>query len=248
MEPNRAASAFDGLLAVRESLGFIPDDLAGRFATFCAANMLRSYSQLFQDLLVAFLLRGKRDGFFVEFGATNGIDLSNTLILERDFQWRGILAEPARGWHSALKSNRRATIDTRLVWSTSGERLEFKETDARELSTLSTFVGRDFNRSGRSSGVTYSVETVSLNGLLAEHCAPEQIDYLSIDTEGSECAILEAFDLLKYNVSIVTVEHNFCEPDRQRIYSRLARSGFVRILESFSKFDDWYVKPHLIGG
>ena len=91
---------------------------------FCAANMMRSQSQLFQDLFVVFFLQGKRNGFFVEFGATDGRGLSNTFILERDFQWNGILAEPARCWHAALKSARRAAIDTRCVWSESGQTLE----------------------------------------------------------------------------------------------------------------------------
>jgi FkbM family methyltransferase len=241
------AAAFDQLLNLRQSVGLNPNDLAARFVAFCAANMLRSRAQLFQDLLVLFFSAGKRNGFFVEFGATDGADLSNSLILERDFQWSGILAEPARGWHSALKSSRKAKIDTRLVWSTSGDTLEFKETEARELSTLSTLVERDFNRGGRTRGDTYPVETISLNDLLAQHQAPRQIDYLSIDTEGSEWPILQAFDLSKYDVKIVTIEHNFCEPDRQKICDHLTQHGFVRLFESFSKFDDWYIQRSIVG-
>ena len=42
---------------------------------------------MFQDLFVLFTLRGKRGGFFVEFGATNGIELSNTCMLEKHFGW-----------------------------------------------------------------------------------------------------------------------------------------------------------------
>ena len=120
--------------------------------------MMRSQSQLFQDLFVVFFLQGKRNGFFVEFGATDGRGLSNTFILERDFQWNGILAEPARCWHAALKSARRAAIDTRCVWSESGQTLEFKETDLKELSTLTNLADRDFNREDRTKGTTYPVQ------------------------------------------------------------------------------------------
>jgi FkbM family methyltransferase len=239
--------ALDSLLALRQYAASNANDATARFATICAANLMRSRSQLFQDLFVVFFTQGKRNAFFVEFGATNGIDLSNTLVLERDFRWNGILAEPARGWHSALKSNRRASIDTRCVWSETGATLEFKETEFRELSTLSTLADRDFNRTGRANGVTYPVDTVSLNDLLRQHNSPRDIDYLSIDTEGSELAILQAFDFSHYNISIITVEHNFCEPDRQQINKLLTENGFIRVFEIFSRYDDWYVKKNLVG-
>ena len=54
-----------------------------------------SKSQLWQDLFVLSELDFKRKVFFVEFGATNSIDLSNTYLLETDFEWVGILVEPA---------------------------------------------------------------------------------------------------------------------------------------------------------
>jgi hypothetical protein len=90
------ATAFDHLLAVRQFLGDVgPSELSARFLAFCTTNLLRSPAQLLQDLLVVFLLGGKRNGFFVEVGAANRIDFSNSFILERDFGWHGILVEPA---------------------------------------------------------------------------------------------------------------------------------------------------------
>jgi hypothetical protein len=92
-------ACFDLLVGIRDSIGLYanknPNDLGGSFASFCANNFMNSKAQLFQDLLVIFCLKGKRDGFFVEFGATNGRDLSNTFMLERYFGWKGLLAEPA---------------------------------------------------------------------------------------------------------------------------------------------------------
>src|SRR5436189_1252600 len=64
------------------------------FLSYAATNAHRSHAQLFQDLFVLETVKEKRDGFFVEFGATNGVDLSNTALLERDYGWKGILAEP----------------------------------------------------------------------------------------------------------------------------------------------------------
>ena len=224
-----------------------PSDMAGAFVQFVAATFMRSQSQLFQDLLVLFLLKGKPNGYFVEFGATDGVLLSNTIALERNLNWKGMLAEPARGWHTALKSNRKAAIDLRCVWSKTGEQLDFKETADAELSTLTQLVDADFNKGARVHGTSYNVETVSLNDLLKTHQAPREIDYMSIDTEGSELPILEAFDFARYDVKVMTVEHNFVEPARGKMHELLTRNGFVRVFEPLSQFDDWYVKRALVG-
>jgi FkbM family methyltransferase len=249
--PYPVIACFDGLLGIRDAIRRYvkenPADPGGHFTNYCAINCMNSNAQLFQDLLVIFLLKGKRNGSFVEFGATNGRDLSNTFALEEHFGWKGILAEPAKCWHSALKANRKAAIDTRLVWSQTGAQLEFKETEIAELSTLNNLVDKDSNKARRVKGTTYSVETVSLNDLLKTHNAPREIDYVSIDTEGSELAILQAFDFADFDIKIMTVEHNFVEPNRQEVFKLLSGKGFMRLFESLSKFDDWYVKRSLIG-
>jgi FkbM family methyltransferase len=241
-----ALAAFEGLLALRDYLARKPQDSAAIFARFCGENIGVSQSQLFQDMLVVLLLQGKRNGYFVEFGATDGISLSNSHVLESRLQWKGILAEPARIWHERLKLNRAAAIDKRCVWNKSGETLTFFEATVAELSTVADYRDRDFNKEGRVAGKSYDVETVSLNDLLESHHAPTEIDYMSVDTEGSEFLILDAFDFQKYQVKIITVEHNFCEPDRRQLFDLLTGKGFVRILDAFSKFDDWYVQKAVL--
>ena len=63
---------------------------------------------------------------------------------------------------------------------------------------------------------------------------------MSIDTEGSEFEILNALDFNSYDISIITVEHNFT-PKREKINSLLISKGFKQVSNEFSKFDDWYV-------
>ena len=199
-------------------------------------------AQLGQDLFVLLATSFKRDGFFVEFGAANGVDLSNTFLLERSFGWKGIVAEPAKGWHAALRQNRECAVDTRCVWAASGETIEFAETSEPEYSTVRNLVGvEDGNEAFRAAATVYDVATVSLNDLLSEHSAPSRIDYLSIDTEGSEYEILQAFDFTSRDVRVITVEHNFDRVRRARVYDLLAGHGFRRVLEDTSLWDDWYV-------
>jgi FkbM family methyltransferase len=197
----------------------------------------QSKSQLTQDLFVLSCLDFKRDGYFVEFGATNGIDLSNTWLLEKEFGWNGILAEPSKNWHQDLLGNRSSNIELKAVYNKSNEKLSFLEASYPELSTLSSFRNIDsHNRKGR----TYEVETISLIDLLAKYDAPQVIDYLSIDTEGSELDILSNFDFEYYKFKVITVEHNFTE-QREKINQLLASKGNKQVLKEISGFDDWYV-------
>jgi len=200
----------------------------------------KSKSQLGQDMFVLSELGFKKDGYFVEFGATNGVDLSNTYLLEKDLGWTGILAEPAKVWAEALTKNRKCHIDYDCVWSTSGEVLEFNEVNAAELSTISTFSGVDEHATTRTSGTKYLVTTISLLDLLKKYNAPKEIDYLSIDTEGSEFDILNAFDFDAYKFKVITCEHNFT-PMRVKIYELLTSKGYTRKHTEYSRFDDWYV-------
>lgn len=199
-----------------------------------------SKSQLGQDLFVLCESFFKKDGFFIEFGATDGVFLSNTYLLEKQFGWRGILVEPARVWHKDLTDNRNVVIDKNCVWSKSGEEIMFKETNDATLSTIAGYGQSDNHSKKRDTTKEYFVQTISLTDLLKKHKAPSTIDYLSIDTEGSEFDILSNFDFTKYKIKILSVEHNYTE-QRNKLYVLLTQKGFVRVLEEYSLFDDWYI-------
>lgn len=209
-----------------------------------ADRSMTSQSQLYQDLFVLFITGAKREGYFVEFGATDGISLSNTYLLETKFNWKGILSEPAKKWHKRLRVNRHCVIDERCVWSVSGEKIEFIEAKRGEFSSIKSFIGSDMHMAARQGGISYNVETVSLKDLLDFHGAPETIDYLSMDTEGSEFEILNSFDFNSYDIKLISCEHNYT-PARDKIYNIMVRNGYRRIYEELSLHDDWYVKDSL---
>ena len=195
-----------------------------------------SQAQLHQDLVAGMVAGFKNSGFFVEFGATDGKTLSNTFMLEKELGWSGVLAEPGREWHDELRSNRDSQLVKKAVWSKTGEELDFVEDG--ELSTLTRFRSIDKNL---RKGLVYMVNTISLLDLLVENDAPREIDFLSIDTEGSEFAILEAFDFSKYTFNFICVEHNFT-PQENRIEELLASNGYQRVLADVSGWDAWFVR------
>jgi FkbM family methyltransferase len=208
----------------------------------CAAKLLPylpyTHSQAGQELFVLSQIGPKQGGYFVEFGATDGLNISNSYFFESRLGWNGIVAEPARMWHRDLVRNRRCNIEKRCVWSATGAELQFL--DVAELSTIAGFEASDFHAKDRLKNESYLVKTISLNDLLAVHEAPKHIDYLSIDTEGTEFAILNAFDFGKHSFGVITCEHNRT-PQREDIYRLLTANGYKRIMEEASDVDDWYV-------
>lgn len=212
-----------------------------------------STSQYAQDLFVISELERKDlPKYFIEFGATNGISWSNTYILEKYFGWNGILSEPARTWESELRKNRDCIIDTRCVYESSLNMVEFSETlnpnsefsvSSPELSTITRFTNnKDWASNIRkNNSIKYLVETVSLNDLLFQHNAPYNIGYLSIDTEGSELEILRNFDFTKHKIEIISIEHNHNKTNRNEIFELLVKNGYTRKFDNIFGADDIYV-------
>jgi len=202
----------------------------------------RSKSQLRQDIFVLVETKKKREGYFVEIGASNGIDLSNTWLLEAEFDWTGILVEAGRVWEKQLRANRpNVSIETLCVWKDSYSKLTFNEVEIPESSTIESLTNKAGHANGTLSGKKYEIQTISLYDLLKKYQAPKRIDYLSIDTEGSEYEILKSFNFNEYHIGIISVEHNYT-PQRELIFALLNDRGYVRKHERVSAWDDWYVK------
>ena len=97
-------------------------------------------------------------------------------------------------------------------------------------------------RHGRSSWLLmYRIRltTISLDDFLKKYDAPRTIDYMSVDTEGSEYDILSVFPFEDWDIRLLTVEHNYT-PARENICALLESHGYVR---TEMQFDDWYAKP-----
>jgi hypothetical protein len=121
-----------------------------------------------------------------------------------------VRTEPSRRWHSPLRANRRCSIEGRCTWSRSGDRLRFAECSEREYSPLAEFVDSDAHAPllQWTAQYDYEVEAVSLTDMPQSHGTPSMIDYLSIDTAGSEPEILSAHDFNRFRFRTITVEHN----------------------------------------
>ena len=209
-------------------------------------------SQLYQDMFASFIVGDKFDKTFLEFGATDGIELSNTYMLENFEGWRGVLSEPSLQWHEALKKNRKnSKIITKCIWSQSGKNLDFFMSDVGILSTIKDFIESDKNSmpgntlDRKKAGKLISVETISLNDVIKEYFSNISPSYISIDTEGSEYEILKSFNLDIYRPKVFTIEHNFT--DLQMKFDDLMKlNNYKRIFRELTAFDAWYVSEETL--
>ena len=163
--------------------------------------------------------------------------------LER-YGWKGIISEPSSVWHNKIKK-RKCIISKKAVFSQSGLKLKFEEVKKYpELSGLKENLDKDNNHHLRNEANTVEVETISLNDLIGQNTSNKNIDYISIDTEGSEYEILKNFDFKKHNIEIFTVEHNFVEKKRKAIFDLLSSNNYLRVFTNISQWDDWYIKKN----
>ena len=221
------------------------------FYSFLITNRSLSKSQLFQDLFVLFYFKEKKNGTFLDFGATNGIEKSNSFMLENDFGWSGVLAEPSPQWHDELVNNRpEAKIIKDAIYSETGKELDFFVSDAGELSTLEEFKNSDASsmpgnaKVRNKNGYLHKVRTISLNDVFIKFFNGLPIDYMSVDSEGSELMILENFDFKRFGPAVVTVEHNSSEYDNsneKKLDALFQNNNYKRIFREQTQFDAWYV-------
>ncbi|MFI8519934.1 FkbM family methyltransferase [Streptomyces sp. NPDC085481] len=202
-------------------------------------------SQYGQDLFVVRALNGLRGGFFLDSGASDGVDASNTHLLETSYDWSGICVEPNPRFFTELVRNRRCHSVNCCLYDRAGE-VDFVEAGTvggildeyhpvlldcarRLLGTVPDRPPPTVRRPART-----------IRSVLREFGAPSVLDYWSLDTEGSELALLRSFPFDEYDVRVLTVEHNWL-PARSAVRDFLEGQGYLWAGELGC--DDCFVRP-----
>lgn len=206
----------------------------------------KSYSQYEQDLSVIRFYKMKKNGFYLDIGAFDGVNLSNTYLLEQEYDWKGICVEPLPSKYEELLKNRPNSICVNnACYSQSHLTVPFSIANNFEmLSGISHCIDSFHVDEVNVNKTEILVKTMTLNDILDEHGAPRFIEYLSLDTEGSEFEILKAVDFSKYTFGIIHVEHNYVEKNRSQIQQLLLANNYKYIRENH--YDDCYMHNSLI--
>lgn len=217
---------------------------AARVETTVAPNLVainlqrRSSSRLGQDIWALERLRYKRGGYFVDVGAMDGMLASNTLMLERDFGWTGLCAEPNPDFFRQLRQNRKCKVLDACIGSRTGDDVAFILADENSgIAGQAETADSGFRfRSLEAAGKVVPVNTQSLNDFLTSNAAPREIDFLSLDTGGNEFEILSTFPFPSWRVRLVAVGNNSAL-QTETIRELLFDNGYV---QSDSQWDGWY--------
>lgn len=154
------------------------------------------------------------NGFFVDIGAADGFTASNTFLLEKFYNWAGICIDPNPVFLQSLYNCRNSCVSNLCAYSETGIILPFQfYDDTAGFYGWNLRAGLKYHLSEIDEKIMKSfreinVLTVSLNDLLLLYQAPFEINYISLDTEGSEYEILKTFDFSKYDVRCLTIEYS----------------------------------------
>ena len=206
---------------------------------------LKSYSQYNQDLEVINYYKMKKNGYYVDIGAFDGVNLSNTYLLEKQYDWKGICIEPLRHRYEELVKNRPNSVCiNKACYSLTNLMISFSIANNFDmLSGISDCIDSFHVVEVNANKTVIRVKTIKLNDVLQQNNAPSFIEYLSLDTEGSEYEILKAFNFSKYTFGIIHVEHNYVEKNRMLIRELLLSNNYRYVKENY--YDDFYMHNSL---
>jgi len=189
-------------------------------------------SQIGQDQWVCERFNYKRNGYFIEIGAADGIRISNTYYLEKTLEWTGICVEASTELFNQLINNRNCVCINKAIYN-KNEIIKFHESDC--------------DGSIRADG-ELTIEAITIKKLIEENNVPKIIDYISLDVEGAEYDILTKFPFEEYEVILWTIEHNSHLDEgelKAKIRGIMTNNGYAIVPESISgrilKFEDWYI-------
>lgn len=197
-------------------------------------------SQFGQDIWIINKYQFKKNGYYIDIGANNGKQLSNTYLLDTEYEWNGVCIDPilhnmgerSCDQYKGLVSNKIEEVD--FIFSTD---------PGGALSGISgkntAYVNSPFVLNGRPG----KLKTEITQNVFNKFKVPRYVDYLSLDVEGSEMMVLEGIDFDKHRFGIISIEHNHQQTMKENIARFLIPKGYQ--YETTLGVDDIYTLKEL---
>lgn len=208
---------------------------------------MKYFSQDGQDRFVADLLNHKKNGVFIDIGAFDGIDFSNSYFFEKGLSWSGICIEPNITIFKKLQTNRNCICLNCCVGEATGVNQFLSVTGYAVMLSglLSMFDRRHLERIDEAIKVhggtkeILDIPVLPLETILENHKI-EIVDYCNIDVEGGELGVLKSINFSKVKIKLFSIENNYGEKEVQQFlklhgYRLIAKLGADEFYELNSK-------------
>ena len=193
-----------------------------------------------------------KNGFFVECGANDGISQSNTLLLEKNLEWTGLLVEPNKLKFDMCFSNRNNSIveNYALVSSSYNKSYisgNFNETHEGESLMAMVIEDGDWQSSNvvkskqikQESRQIVQVPVTTLDNLFTKHNI-NKIDFFSLDVEGYEISVLNGMDFKIYRPTYFLIETSNDVEIQNKIREYMHQKNY-RFIKPLSGNDDLFI-------
>jgi FkbM family methyltransferase len=189
-----------------------------------------SFSQHGEDIFFQDRFGKKRDGFYVDIGASHPFRISNSFLLYKN-GWRGVTVEPIPLLHR-LHSRWRPqdTLVQKAIGPAPGT-LRFYEMLPSVLSTLDRITAAAYVLEEKAQLLrSYEIDVITLGQLFAEFVRNRIVDLLSIDIEGLDAEVITTLDFNTVRPKVICIEANHTEY-RNKILTYLEQHKYQQIAE-----------------
>ena len=206
----------------------------GFFAIFVPPK--KSYSQKGEDLIVHCFFNKRRYGYYLDIGSFHPTWISNTQLLHKN-GWQGTVVDVDQYKLNLFKLLRRSkvqTIKAAVIPQNNNENLLniykfFSKRGWSDVDTLDLKTAEKLKNSGRGDYVIEKVAAIDINSLLNKL---PKINFLNIDIEGLDTAVVNAIDFDKFKIDVILFEDNYCYGGEQKLIKKLREKGYFHLFTS----------------
>ncbi len=186
-----------------------------------------SFSQVKQDLFVINCLKFKKDGFFIEIGGNDPIICSNTYLLEKDYNYKGIIVEMDSSYLSLYEEHRKNSIP--II------------NDATKINYLKKF--NDLN-------VPKNIDYLSFDLDIDNNSTLETLQLFDLQIFMNYKFAVITFEHDIYRKDWTPILNYNSNNTRNKSREIFEKYGYIRVFSDVSHnnnpFEDWYIHPDLI--
>jgi FkbM family methyltransferase len=204
-----------------------------KFFDFCVSEikyrlinnfLLGSYSQGKEDLVIEKILKKKPKGIYVDVGANDPNHFNNT---KRFYEkgWQGINIEPNENYFAKLKNVRRRDTNLNFGIGNTSQPLLFYKFAPSTLSTFSQKQAQEYIKTYKFLGKN-KIGIKKLSEVFKQHLRDNEIDFLTIDTEGFELQVLQSNDWQKYRPKVICLEKSQNKKEEKEILEFLNKRNY----------------------